>query len=41
MTPLSDPPDKEGWIFALRARIEALVEQNAPLTARIAELDPT
>jgi hypothetical protein len=37
----SDPPDKDALIFALMARIEALVEQNAQLTARIAELEAT
>src|SRR5215211_2736241 len=37
----SDPPDKDALISALMARIEALVEQNAQLTARIAELEAT
>jgi hypothetical protein len=37
----SDPPDKDALISALMTRIEALVEQNAQLTARIAELDST
>ncbi len=41
ITPLSAPPDKEGLIFALMARIEALVEQSAQLTARIAEREAT
>ena len=41
MTLPSDPPDKDALISALMARIEALVEQNAQLTARIAELEAT
>ena len=41
MTLPSDPPDKDALIAALMARIEALVEQNAQLTARIAELEAT
>ena len=41
MTPLSAPPDKDALISALMARIEALVEQNARLTARLAELEAT
>ena len=41
MTLPSDPPNKDALICALMARIEALVEQNLQLTARIAELEAT